>query len=116
MSDTPPPELVDRLAAMLAGERLIDMHPRTRDAYGNAARKALTVLVEWADDGLIDLATWTVVDAEPSGEWICTDHNRYFDPESCVCESVAERISTGPCTGASLHTLSPRGGPVVGEA
>lgn len=82
MSDTPPPELV---------ERLVEADRATDEV---SVLRHLAALAEWADGGLIDPTTWTVVDAEVDSHidvWSQTD--------------VAK-----PSRRIHLYTLSPRGG------
>lgn len=78
MSDTPPPELVDRLArvGIPASERRPDALDRQR------AWNMLQALAEWADGGLIDPSTWTVVDATV-GMNASPDHCYDCDGDGC---------------------------------
>ena len=85
MSDHPiPDELVDYIARLgiPASERRPDALDRQR------AWNMLQALAEWADGGLIDPSTWTVVEAERETGW-CVYKGHGPD---CECDAGARWV------------------------
>lgn len=74
MSDTPYPELVDRLVSQVLRVvyGAVDHSPTERILRERLERDMpyiLAALAEWADGGFIAPSTWTVVEAERETGW-----------------------------------------------
>ena len=106
MTDHPiPDELVNHIARLgiPASERRPDALDRQR------AWNMLQSLAEWADGGLIDPSTWTVVEAKPAERW----HNLYDLDGKVICNHPERDYCSHPDEGDWsnwTYTLSPREG------
>ena len=121
MSDTPPPELVDACARSELNwdERLfieeggeepwLAAAPDDREVYREGVRRILAALAEWADGGLIDPSTWTVVEVKPAERW----HNLYDLDGKVICNHPerdhCSRADEGDWSNWT-YTLRARGG------
>jgi hypothetical protein len=100
MSDTPPMNRTPEDTALVIAH----------ESGVNPAEvsNVLAALTEWADGGLIDPSTWTVVEATERGVDYCTEHHGVRNEDEDACDF--SECGGSECVLAPLHTLSPREG------